>query len=134
MCLYKLLSATLASNSLHGIATIPRKSPPYYVRFYYIIPLLTRRKLISSQLDSQWQLGMTNGALIAAPIPEQYEASGAEIQKSVEQAIRESEGNGVARQGKDATPWLLNRIAELTQGKSLKNSALDDLVYNFFSV
>lgn len=82
-------------------------------------------------LDTQHQLGMQNGALIAVPIPEEYEAIGLEIQKMVEQAVRESEENGINASGNDATPWLLRRIDELTGSKSLvsnvallKNAAL----------
>ena len=81
--------------------------------------------------DTQWQLGMQNGVLIAVPIPEEYEAVGETIQLSVYQAVLESEQNGVNKSGRDATPWLLNRIAELTNGESiasnvalLKNTAL----------
>jgi len=81
--------------------------------------------------DAQWQLGMQNGALIAVPIPEEYEAVGEKIQLLVNQAVSESEQNGISKSGKDATPWLLNRIAELSNGESLisniallKNTAL----------
>ena len=81
--------------------------------------------------DTQWQLGMQNGVLIAVPIPEEYEAIGERIQLSVNQAISESEQNGINKSGRDATPWLLNRIAEITKGESLasniallKNTAL----------
>ncbi|KAF5374860.1 hypothetical protein D9758_000324 [Tetrapyrgos nigripes] len=73
-------------------------------------------------LHSQWQLGLSNGALIAVPIPQEYEATGLEIQKAVDQAVRESEQNGVMSSGNDATPWLLKRVGELTQGESLKNN------------
>ncbi|KAK7468849.1 hypothetical protein VKT23_003350 [Stygiomarasmius scandens] len=73
-------------------------------------------------LYSQWQLNMDNGALITVPIPEEYEAAGLEIQKAVDQAVAESEQNGVSKSGKDATPWLLSRVAELTKGESLKNN------------
>ncbi|KAF8905531.1 indigoidine synthase A-like protein [Gymnopilus junonius] len=82
-------------------------------------------------LYTQWQLGLQNGALIAVPIPEEYEEVGKEVQEYVDQAIQESEQNGVSKSGKDATPWLLDRIAELSGGQSLasnvavlKNTAL----------
>lgn len=81
--------------------------------------------------DTQWQLGMANGALIAVPIPAECEASGEKIQACVNQAVLESEENGISRRGKDATPWLLNRVSELSAGDSLvsniallKNTAL----------
>lgn len=53
------------------------------------------------------------------------------MQECVEQAVLESEQNGINKSGKDATPWLLDRIAGLSGGKSLasnvallKNTAL----------
>ncbi|KAJ7103578.1 indigoidine synthase A-like protein [Mycena belliarum] len=82
-------------------------------------------------LYTQWQLGMDSGALIAVPIPEEYAAKGEIIQQAVDQAVRESEENGISKRGKDATPWLLSRVADLTKHGSidsnialLKNSAL----------
>lgn len=65
---------------------------------------------------------MQNGALIAVPIPEEYEAVGQEIQEYVNQAVLESEQNGISKSGKDVTPWLLDRIAELSSGKSLTSN------------
>lgn len=78
---------------------------------------------------------MENGALIAVPIPTECEASGEKIQACVNQAVLESEENGISRRGKDVTPWLLNRVAELSAGDSLvsniallKNTALIGLL------
>jgi hypothetical protein len=73
-------------------------------------------------VGAQWQSGMTNGALIGVPIPANYEAVGAEIQRAVDQAVIESEQNGMSKRGKDVTPWILNRVSELTQGKSIESS------------
>ncbi|KAJ4486069.1 indigoidine synthase A-like protein [Lentinula aciculospora] len=70
-------------------------------------------------LYTQSQLGMQNGALFAVPIPEAYEAAGADIQLAVDRAVAESEVNGISKRGKEATPWLLNRIGELSMGSSL---------------
>ena len=65
---------------------------------------------------------MKNGMLFAVPIPEQYQAAGEKIQEFVNQAVRESEENGMARSGKDVTPWLLDRVVQLSQGKSLESN------------
>lgn len=72
--------------------------------------------------DTQEQLGLKNGVLFGVPIPEQYQAIGENLQEAVEQAVRESEENGVSKLGKEATPWLLKRVGELTAGKSLASS------------
>ncbi|KAF8641012.1 hypothetical protein AX17_000657 [Amanita inopinata Kibby_2008] len=73
-------------------------------------------------LHTQWQLGMDNGALIGVPIPEDYEVMGTKIQKAVDQAIAESEQNGISKRGKEATPWLLGRVSELTSESSLTSN------------
>ncbi|RDX55774.1 indigoidine synthase A-like protein [Lentinus brumalis] len=73
-------------------------------------------------LHTHRQLGMSNGALFAVPIPERYETVGEELQRAVEQAVQESQENGISRRGKEATPWLLKRVGELTAGKSLASN------------
>lgn len=78
--------------------------------------------LTAPYVGAQGQLGMTNGALIGVPVPAKYESVGAEIQKAVDQAVIESQQNGISKRGKDVTPWLLNRVSELTQGKSIESS------------
>ncbi|KAJ4002363.1 indigoidine synthase A-like protein [Lentinula boryana] len=78
--------------------------------------------IAASILYTQTQLGMQNGALFAVPIPDKYEAAGAEIQLAVDQAVAESEANGISSRGKEATPWLLHRIGELSKGSSLESN------------
>ncbi|KAI0274834.1 indigoidine synthase A-like protein [Gloeopeniophorella convolvens] len=73
-------------------------------------------------LLTQERLGMANGALFGVPIPESYAVVGEELQKAVEQAIRESHENGMNKRGKEVTPWLLDRVRELTEGKSLASN------------
>jgi len=70
----------------------------------------------------QEQLGMKNGVLFAAPIPEKYHSVGETIQKAVETAVREAEENGMSKCGKEVTPWILKRVGELSDGKSLPSS------------
>jgi pseudouridine-5'-phosphate glycosidase len=65
---------------------------------------------------------MTNGVLFGAPIPASYASVGKELQEAVERAVQESQENGIDRRGKEVTPWLLERVRELTSGKSLASS------------
>ena len=76
----------------------------------------------TSSVDTQWQLGVNNGALIAVPIPEDHEEAGSKIQEAVGQAVAESEHNGINKRGKEATPWLLKRVSELTNETSLASN------------
>jgi pseudouridylate synthase / pseudouridine kinase len=78
--------------------------------------------MIVAMQVTQWGLGMTNGVLFGVPIPESYAAVGKQLQAAVERAVQESQENGMDKRGKEVTPWLLERVRELTLGKSLASS------------
>ena len=62
-------------------------------------------------------LGLSGGQLVANPIPPEAELSRAEITPHIEQALTEAAALGIT--AKAVTPFLLQRIFELTQGRSL---------------
>ncbi|MCV2870795.1 pseudouridine-5'-phosphate glycosidase [Defluviimonas sp. WL0050] len=64
------------------------------------------------------RLGLNGGQLIANPIPEPDEIDRDQITPVIETALREAEAQGIA--AKAVTPFLLARIFELTEGRSLK--------------
>jgi pseudouridine-5'-phosphate glycosidase len=72
------------------------------------------------------RLGLPGGQLVANPIPANAEISRAEITPHIEAALAEAEAQGIA--AKAVTPFVLQRIFELTQGRSL--TANIELVLN----
>ncbi len=62
-------------------------------------------------------LGLTGGQLIANPIPKRVEIAAEELAPVIETAIMDANNLGVS--GKSLTPFLLDRIYQLTGGKSL---------------
>ena len=62
-------------------------------------------------------LGLTSGTLVANPVAEADEIPAAEMARYIETAIAECNASGIA--GKAITPWLLDRIFHLTDGRSL---------------
>ena len=67
-----------------------------------------------------------HGVLVVVPVPES-DASGSDIDSAIDRAVAEAEAQRI--RGKSVTPFLLNRVAELTGGASLRtNQAL--LVHN----
>jgi pseudouridine-5'-phosphate glycosidase len=62
-------------------------------------------------------MGLPGGQLIANPIPATDEITVDVIMPYVEQALAEAEEKGIA--AKQVTPFLLQRMFELTQGRSL---------------
>ena len=62
-------------------------------------------------------LGLPGGQLVANPVPEADEIPRDEIEPIITQALSEAEAQGVT--AKQVTPFLLQRIFELTEGRSL---------------
>ncbi len=63
-------------------------------------------------------LGLGGGMIITNPVPEEYALSMEYMNEMIEEAVRAAEKEGI--KGKKLTPYLLNKIRELTGGKSLK--------------
>ena len=74
----------------------------------------------------KWQSGLNGGLVVANPIPEQFAMPEESINAAIDQAVAEAEEQGVI--GKESTPFLLARVAELTGGDSLKSNI--QLVFN----
>jgi len=66
------------------------------------------------------RLGLPGGQLVANPIPEADEIARAEITPVIETALAEAEAAGIA--AKEVTPFLLDRIFALTDGRSLQSN------------
>ncbi|MDB6453426.1 pseudouridine-5'-phosphate glycosidase [Falsirhodobacter sp. 20TX0035] len=71
-------------------------------------------------------LGLPGGQLVANPIPEEHEIAQTEIGPAIEAALRDAEDQGIA--AKEVTPFLLDRIFTLTEGRSLRSNI--ELVLN----
>lgn len=72
---------------------------------------------IARTMHAAWTLGLTSGLVVAHPIPEADEIPADEIGAVIEQALGDLDRLGIS--GRDATPYLLGRIVELTDGASL---------------
>jgi len=79
-------------------------------------------KQIAEHIYISRLLSMKSGLLVANPVPEKFIEDGKKIQAAIDQAVRESEENGIAKSGQDVTPWLLNRVSELTGGLSIDSN------------
>lgn len=81
---------------------------------------------IAEFIKTKEDLGLSGGNLIVNPIPLEHELDQAYINSLIERAVAESVEQHVT--GKDITPFLLARIVELSDGKSLEANL--QLVYN----
>jgi len=106
-----------------GVPVIGFKSeemPAFYCREsglmvdYVVDDEVEAAKIIRAMLD----LEVGGGIIIANPIPEEYALSIEYTNKMIEEAVRAAEKEGI--KGKKLTPYLLNKIKELSGGKSLQ--------------
>ncbi|WP_328766508.1 pseudouridine-5'-phosphate glycosidase [Streptomyces sp. NBC_00286] len=75
---------------------------------------------IAAVMHARWDLGISGGVSVANPVPEDDEIPASQIDGIIEQAVTEMEKAGIS--GKEATPYLLGRIVELTNGESLRTN------------
>ncbi|WP_313033949.1 pseudouridine-5'-phosphate glycosidase [Massilia alkalitolerans] len=71
----------------------------------------------ASFIRTKWQLGLAGGVVVSNPVPSESAMPAEEIDAIIRQALGEAEAQGV--KGKAVTPFLLARIKELTEGRSL---------------
>lgn len=72
---------------------------------------------VASTLKAKWDLNLKGGAVIANPILEEHAMDESMITSVIQSALKEAEENNI--HGKDTTPFLLAKVKELTEGKSL---------------
>ncbi|MDJ0332132.1 pseudouridine-5'-phosphate glycosidase [Planococcus sp. S3-L1] len=72
---------------------------------------------LAQVLKAKWDLGIKGGAVIANPIPAEHALEESFINGIIAQAMAEANDNGIS--GKEVTPFLLGKVKELTEGKSL---------------
>ncbi|HEX4789977.1 MAG TPA: pseudouridine-5'-phosphate glycosidase [Actinospica sp.] len=73
---------------------------------------------LAAIMHTKWDLGIRGGLDIANPIPVEEEIPAGQIDTIIDQALREMDAEGI--KGKEATPFLLGRIVEITGGESLR--------------
>ena len=81
---------------------------------------------LAAAFQAQNAMALGGGMLVTNPIPEEFSMPSEVINKAIDQAIDECNAKGI--HGKETTPFLLARVAELTGGDSLASNIR--LVYN----
>jgi len=71
-------------------------------------------------IKAKWEMGIDGGVIIANPIPQEYSMDPREINDAIDRALEEAERNKIF--GKKLTPFLLEKIKELTSGESLESN------------
>jgi len=120
------IAKTLEVLETLGVTTVGYKTtafPAFFTRDSGYKPSTTvgSAEEAAKIIEARNAMRLNSGILFAVPVPEQYEkATGAEIERCTTRAIREAKKQKIS--GRDVTPFLLKRIVELSQGKSLSTN------------
>ncbi|MFT9487596.1 MAG: pseudouridine-5'-phosphate glycosidase [Tepidibacillus sp.] len=68
-------------------------------------------------MNIKWNMGLDGGTVIANPIPAEHALDENYINQKIRDALKESVENKIT--GKEITPFLLSKLEEITEGKSL---------------
>jgi pseudouridine-5'-phosphate glycosidase len=69
-------------------------------------------------IRTKWELGLDGGVIIGNPIPEAYSMNPEDMNNAIDAALKEVNELGI--EGKEVTPFLLDKIKDLTGGESLE--------------
>lgn len=72
---------------------------------------------VAAVMTAKWSLGLPGGLVVAHPIPAADEIPAERIAGIIDRALADMDARGI--RGKDTTPYLLDRIVEITGGESL---------------
>lgn len=125
------LGLTLEYLETFGVPVIGYKTedfPAFFTRTsgYKVDYPVEDTKELGEIIKTKWELNLKGGVVVANPIPEEYAMDEAVINKAIEDAVEEAGAKGIM--GKDTTPFLLDKVKTITEGKSL--DANIELVFN----
>jgi len=117
------LPATLEVLETLGVPVIGYQTdefPAFYSREsgLGVSARLDSPKEIGDFAKAHWSMGTKSGILVTNPIPEAEAIAKSKMEPMIEKASNEAIEGGI--HGQALTPFLLNRISELSKGKSLK--------------
>jgi pseudouridylate synthase len=116
------LALTLETLETFGVAVVgygTDEFPAFYSRASgHKVPMrCDTPNEVSAMMHAKWNMQLNGGIVVANPIPQAAEIPAGEIGPTIAKAISEAVELGV--HGKNVTPFLLARLAEITQGRSL---------------
>ncbi|KAK0406746.1 hypothetical protein QR680_018778 [Steinernema hermaphroditum] len=76
---------------------------------------------IASIIDHGRSLGMSNGMIVACPIPQEHVAADPKVlENAIQKAVKEAKKQKII--AKEVTPFILQRVKDITKGGSMKSN------------
>lgn len=125
------IGLTLEYLETQGVPVVGFKTeelPAFYTRKsgFKVDYRVDSAEALANALKAKWDLGLKGGMVVANPIPEAYQMDYDTINTAIEAAVIEADKKGI--KGKESTPFLLSKVKEITEGKSLEANI--QLVYH----
>ena len=125
------IGLTLEYLETHGVPVVgfgTEEMPAFYTRKsgFGVDYRVDSSLEVAEALKAKWDLNLKGGMVIANPIPEEFEMDYDTITNAIESALKEAEEKHIG--GKQVTPFLLDKVKTITEGKSLASNI--ELVYN----
>ena len=125
------LGLTLEYLETNGVPVIgygTKELPAFYTRSsgFSVDYRMDTPEELAAAFKAQNDMALGGGMLVTNPIPQEYAMPADVINAAIDQAVSEAKAQGI--HGKETTPFLLARVAELTGGDSLASNI--QLVFN----
>ena len=93
--------------------------PAFYTRHsgYRVDYRIDSPQELAAAFQAKMEMGLRGGMLVTNPIPEEFSMPADVINRAIDEALTEAHRLGI--RGKEITPYLLDKIQQLTGGDSL---------------
>jgi pseudouridylate synthase len=117
------LAATLEYLETHGVLVVGYQTDEFPAFYSPSSGLAVDARADSGQevveiAQVHWKLGLKSAVLVTVPVPDEYAISSDLVEGAIKEAIEEISREGL--RGQEVTPYLLERVRQLTGGESLK--------------
>jgi pseudouridylate synthase len=117
------IHATLEVLETYGVPVIgfqTNEFPAFYSTSsgYPVSAQVDSLEEVANIARSHWDLGMSSAVLVVVPPPPELALEHGFVESAIQAALEEMQQKGI--NGQAVTPYLLNRVSELTHGTSLQ--------------
>ena len=119
------IGLTLEVLETYGVPVLGYRTdefPAFYTRKsgFRVDSNIAEASEIAAIMKAKWDTGLRGAVLVGNPVPEDHAMDESVINSAIEKALDEADCQGI--HGKEITPFLLSKIAEITEGESLESN------------
>ncbi len=117
------IPATLEKLETYGVPVVGYQTdefPAFYSRSsgYAASCRANSPEEVARIAHAHWEIGMKSAVLVVVPPPENAAIPNERVEEAIQQALQEAHHKGI--RGQAVTPFLLDKVSQLTKGESLR--------------